>query len=154
MKKNLIALVGLSLASPLVMATEWFALDIGEEKMLQMNVSDIKKIDSTYTNVWIAEVNIDKSLLYDLLLNLYRIDCHEDRLRTIQTNFYLGGKFIHKENGIDEWSYPIPNSIGGEIINIGCKRYMPEKEIVNFSSLEELRNFDQEFMTILQSPTK
>ena len=126
MKRVLATMLCLATA-PVAMAGEWVFVTITSDDSKEAHVIAYDRETITNhdgdINVWFAWINSIPTLKYDLVLDLWQIDCNQKRRKTLQRSFYLRGKHLHSSShNKEEWKYAIPGSVGDTLIEFSCKK--------------------------------
>ena len=125
MKRVLATMLCLATASVAV-AGDWnFFTTAGEENSPEALAYDrdaIIKHDGDI-NVWFAWINSNRSKKYDLLLDLWQINCDQKKYKRLQASIYVRGKHLDSRHEENTWQYAIPGTVGEIAIEVSCKRY-------------------------------
>lgn len=143
MKKLVFALAALT-ASVSVPAAQWgYIGDNMEERTITfVNLTDISKAPFG-KRFWVASVNKDPALKWDMLLVHYEFDCRKKAFRTPQYHTYLRGKIQETEISDDgEWQYIIPDTTAVYMHEAVCRKVRPE-HVFDFDDYGELTKFGQ-----------
>lgn len=121
MRKTLLALLlGAVLTVSSVSAADWIAFDKDELNVVLVNRSSIYK-DNQMVSFWLTVVNIDPKLPYDTLAALSNIKCNARQWRLPYVEGFLRGKIVDgMKDGLEEWQYVIPGSLGEALWEIAC----------------------------------
>ena len=124
MKSKVLACLLLGFVATGAFATEWTYIGISSDN-LNLYAYERDGIRNSPEGIlaWIAEINSDPKLSYDLSLQVLTFDCDRFRFRFEQTTYYLKGKVKHQSDGKFKWIFATPGSVGEAWVKNTCNRY-------------------------------
>ena len=154
MRKKILALLLSSIAFSNVFAVEWtYVGTTTDSKTLFAYERDGIRKTSEGLLVWVAEINSNPQLPYDLMLEIYTFDCDKLKYRTEQTTFYLKGKVKHQMESDYKWVFATPGSIGEAMVDGACNRY-PSKFTFKNNDWNDLTRWGKNLLKRVKSASE
>ena len=153
MKKFVFTLAGalaLLISSGTAIADRWNFMGENKKEVFLINVSDIKK-SNAYTMAWVATINIDPKLPYDLNLLRFKLDCADDTQQVQVSYKYLKGKQIESFTSGTDWFVSPPGSLGHLVIKAVCN---PKNDSPYSIETESIIDYAPRIQDIMRSVAK
>lgn len=155
MKKVLVAAALCILTCSTAIADRWYISSLSDKEVRLENLDSIAK-HGAETRGWVATVNINKSLPYDLELTMFHANCAAGTVAISAVYNYLKGtlkKTANKDRV--EIGYPPPGSIADTIAKVLCKPDdVDEGLIANIDDIKKETPKLQDFIREMAKLTK